>query len=87
MRRPGKEDKVHDVIAQWPDQPNVSIFRYVHRSPAAPRLLADLTKELGDAKQLGDVAQRLGAAQDGLVRIGCACYTTADEVVKVAPLA
>ena len=29
------------------------------------------------------VAGRLGVARDGLVRIGCACYTTNDEVARV----
>jgi selenocysteine lyase/cysteine desulfurase len=29
------------------------------------------------------VARRLGFAQEGLVRAGCACYTTADEVQRL----
>ena len=29
------------------------------------------------------VTERLGQARDGLVRIGCACYTTEDEVDRV----
>jgi selenocysteine lyase/cysteine desulfurase len=29
------------------------------------------------------VARRLGHAEDGLVRAGCACYTTADEVDRL----
>ena len=29
------------------------------------------------------VAERLGQARDGLVRLGCACYTTEDEVDRV----
>ena len=29
------------------------------------------------------VARRLGVSDEGLVRIGCACYTTADEVARV----
>ena len=29
------------------------------------------------------VVERLGLARDGLVRAGCACYTTADEVDRL----
>jgi selenocysteine lyase/cysteine desulfurase len=29
------------------------------------------------------VAERLGQSADGLVRLGCACYTTEDEVKRV----
>ena len=29
------------------------------------------------------MAERLGQARDGLVRLGCACYTTEDEVDRV----
>ena len=29
------------------------------------------------------VAERLGQARDGLVRLGCACYTSEDEVDRV----
>jgi selenocysteine lyase/cysteine desulfurase len=28
------------------------------------------------------VAERLGHDHDGLVRLGCACYTTTDEVAR-----
>ena len=43
-------------MAQWPDQPNVSVFRYSRHSPTAPQLLGDLAAELGKAQQLSDVA-------------------------------
>ena len=29
------------------------------------------------------VTQRLGVSDQGLVRVGCACYTTGDEVARV----
>ena len=58
-RQPGKGDKLNDVIAQWPDQPNVSIFRYSRLSATAPQLLADVAKEMGNAQLLGDVSQHL----------------------------
>ena len=29
------------------------------------------------------VIERLGHASDGVVRVGCACYTTADEVDRL----
>ena len=29
------------------------------------------------------VAERLGHERDGLVRLGCACYTTSDDVDRV----
>ena len=29
------------------------------------------------------LVERLGHGQDGLVRIGCACYTTADEIDRL----
>ncbi len=29
------------------------------------------------------VIERLGLRDDGLVRIGCACYTTSDEIDRV----
>jgi hypothetical protein len=58
-RKPGKGDKLQDVITQWPDQPNVSIFRYARLSPTAPRLLTDLSKEMAQAKVLSDLAQDL----------------------------
>jgi selenocysteine lyase/cysteine desulfurase len=29
------------------------------------------------------VVERLGVANEGLVRVGCACYTTAEEVDRV----
>jgi len=58
-RQPGKGDSLHDVIAQWPDQPNVSIFRYTRQSPTAPRLLSDISKEMGNANTLVDVEKHL----------------------------
>ena len=29
------------------------------------------------------VVERLGLAAEGLVRVGCACYTTSDEILRV----
>ena len=33
--------------------------------------------------QSENVAQRLGLQEHGMVRAGCACYTTADEVERL----
>ncbi|MGH9162796.1 MAG: aminotransferase class V-fold PLP-dependent enzyme, partial [Vicinamibacteraceae bacterium] len=70
-----------------PDRPRTPTMAFAvdgHSSRDVARLLADraLFVSHGDfyAKTLVD---RLGLAGRGLVRVGCVCYTTMDEVERV----
>lgn len=67
-----------------PRTPTVSFSLEGHTShDVAARLVDDgLFVSSGDF-YAETLVQRLGHGQDGLVRIGCACYTTADEVARL----
>ena len=75
------------VFGPSPDEartPTVSfVMRSLDSTEIARRLVASgLYVSNGDF-YAATVAERLGHAQDGLVRIGCACYTTADEIERL----
>jgi selenocysteine lyase/cysteine desulfurase len=54
-----------------------------HSAEAVARRLADLALFVSSGDfYASTVVQRLGLA-DGLVRVGCACYTTEDEVERL----
>ncbi|MFI5456186.1 MAG: cysteine desulfurase-like protein [Isosphaerales bacterium] len=70
-----------------PDAPRTPTLAFIVRGqPAAlvSRRLADrgIFASHGDFYAM-TVAQRLGVADQGLVRLGCACYTTGEEVTRV----
>jgi cysteine desulfurase family protein (TIGR01976 family) len=64
--------------------PTVSFVVDGHRAEEVARALGarGVFVSHGDFYAL-TVARRLGHAEDGLVRAGCACYTTADEVDRL----
>jgi len=67
-----------------PRTPTVSFALRSHSSEAVARALADKAVFVshGDFYATTVVA-RLGHAEDGVVRAGCACYTSADEVERL----
>jgi cysteine desulfurase family protein (TIGR01976 family) len=70
-----------------PDAPRTPTLAFtLSEMPAAS--VSQCLAEQGIFASHGDfhamtVAARLGLARDGLVRIGCACYTTSDEIARV----
>jgi selenocysteine lyase/cysteine desulfurase len=64
-----------------PRTPTVSFTVAGHRSVDVCRRLAEraVFASHGDF-YASTVAERLGQSADGLVRAGCACYTTEDEI-------
>lgn len=72
---------VHEQLSRTP----VSTGEIRSQFPALSRRLA---KERGVFVSHGDfyamtVIERLGLGAEGLVRIGCACYTTEEEVERL----
>ncbi len=67
-----------------PRTPTLSFRVQGHPSEAVARALAPrgVYVSHGDF-YASTVARRLGVAEEGLVRAGCACYTTADEVSRL----
>jgi cysteine desulfurase family protein (TIGR01976 family) len=70
-----------------PDQPRVPTLSFVVEGIASTSVVERLV-ERGVFASHGDfyastVAERLGHARDGLVRAGCACYTTGEEVDRL----
>ena len=75
------------VFGPAPDEartPTLSfVMRGVTSTEVARRLVSSgLYVSNGDF-YAATVAQRLGYAEAGLVRIGCACYTTAEEIARL----
>lgn len=62
----------------------ISFTRKGHNSEAIARALADkgVFVSNGDFYAM-TVVEKLGLGEDGLVRVGCACYTTEDEIDRV----
>src|SRR5262249_34922835 len=58
-QKSGEENKVNDLVTQWPDQPNVGVVRYSRRRPVAPQLLDDLQAQLTHVKRLADAVELL----------------------------
>jgi cysteine desulfurase family protein (TIGR01976 family) len=55
-----------------------------HRSEAIARALADKGVFVSNGDFYATtVAEKMGLAEDGFVRVGCACYTTEDEIDRV----
>jgi cysteine desulfurase family protein (TIGR01976 family) len=76
--------RLYGPAPQLPRTPTVSFTLDGARSPEVARRLADR----GVFVSTGDfyattLVERVGQAPDGLVRVGCACYTIADEVERV----
>jgi cysteine desulfurase family protein (TIGR01976 family) len=76
--------RVHGPRADEPRTPTVS-FTMAHRS--SEEIARELARR-GLFVSNGDfyattVAERLGCLEDGLVRVGCACYTTDEEVGRL----
>jgi cysteine desulfurase family protein (TIGR01976 family) len=70
-----------------PDAARTSTISFTlkdHTSDAVARTLADqgVFVSNGDFYAL-TVAEKMGVAEDGFVRVGCACYTTEDEIDRV----
>ncbi len=70
-----------------PDAARTSTISFTlkgHNSEAVARALADkgVFVSNGDFYAL-TVAEKMGVADEGFVRVGCACYTTADEIERV----
>jgi cysteine desulfurase family protein (TIGR01976 family) len=70
-----------------PDQPRTPTVAFTLAGRAADEVAARLAEEAvfvssGDFYAAG-VAARYGLAREGLVRAGCACYTTAEEVDRL----
>jgi selenocysteine lyase/cysteine desulfurase len=67
-----------------PRTPTVSFRVDGHVSEAVARALAPrgVYVSHGDF-YASTVARRLGLAEEGLVRAGCACYTTSSEVTRL----
>ncbi len=70
-----------------PGRPRTPTLSFTVRDVPS-RVVAERLAERGVFVSNGDfyattVVERLGHARDGLVRAGCACYTTADEVERL----
>jgi selenocysteine lyase/cysteine desulfurase len=75
---------LHGPLPGTPRTPTIAFRVAGHSSEAVARFLAPR----GVYVSHGDfyattVARRLGVTEDGLVRAGCSCYTTMDEVERL----
>jgi cysteine desulfurase family protein (TIGR01976 family) len=75
------------VYGPPPDAPRTPTIAFVVRGRTADEVAARLAEEAlflssGDF-YAATVMERLGHARDGVVRAGCACYTTAEEVERL----
>jgi cysteine desulfurase family protein (TIGR01976 family) len=75
------------VYGPPPDLPRTPTVSFVVRDRSSDEVARELVSR-GLFLSNGDfyastVVERLGHAQDGLVRAGCACYTTADEIERL----
>ena len=67
-----------------PRTPTVSFRVAGHTSEAVTRALAPLGVYVSHGDfYASTVARKLGMADEGLVRAGCSCYTTSDEVARL----
>jgi selenocysteine lyase/cysteine desulfurase len=70
-----------------PDQPRTPTVAFTVRGKSSMQVAMELV-EFGVFASNGDfyattVVDRLGQAKDGMVRAGCACYTTVEEVERL----
>jgi cysteine desulfurase family protein (TIGR01976 family) len=70
-----------------PDKPRTPTVAFTVRGKSSMQVATELV-EFGVFASNGDfyattVVDRLGQAKDGMVRAGCACYTTVDEVERL----
>jgi selenocysteine lyase/cysteine desulfurase len=64
--------------------PTVSFHVQGHPSEEVARFLAPLGLYVSNGDFYATtVARRLGLAHEGLVRVGCSCYTTASEIARL----
>ncbi len=64
--------------------PTVSFHVQGHPSEEVARFLAPLGLYVSNGDfYAATVARRLGLAHEGLVRVGCSCYTTASEIARL----
>ena len=64
--------------------PTVSFHVQGHPSEQGARFLAPLGLYVSNGDFYATtVARRLGLAHEGLVRVGCSCYTTASEIARL----
>ncbi len=62
----------------------ISFTRRGHTSEAIARALADKGVFVSNGDFYATtVAEKMGLAEEGFVRVGCACYTTEDEIERV----
>ncbi len=62
----------------------ISFTLHGHTSEAIARALADQGVFVSNGDFYATtVAEKMGLAEDGFVRVGCACYTTEDEIDRV----
>lgn len=70
-----------------PDGPRTSTISFTlkgHKSEAIARALADKGVFVSNGDfYAATVAEKMGLAEAGFVRVGCACYTTEDEIERV----
>jgi cysteine desulfurase family protein (TIGR01976 family) len=76
-----------EVFGPPPAAPRTPTVSFVVEGKPAPEVATHLERR-GIFASHGNfyaatVAERLGHARDGLVRLGCACYTTAEEIERV----
>ncbi len=75
------------VFGPEPNQPRTSTISFTVKDIPSEEVTKHLV-ERGVFTSHGDfyaqtVVERLGKVEQGLVRVGCACYTTADEVARL----
>jgi len=71
-----------------PSEPRTPTIAFTVEGKTSAEVAAFLAREYGVFVSNGDflastVTERLGVAKEGLVRAGCACYTTLDEVERL----
>ena len=71
-----------------PPEPRTPTIAFTVEGKTSAEVAAFLAREYGVFVSNGDfmastVTERLGVAEEGLVRAGCACYTTIDEVERL----
>ncbi len=76
------------VFGPPPGQPRTPTVGFTLEGHSSRAVTAHLSSELGIFTSHGDfyattVIDDLGVAPDGLVRVGCACYTTEEEVDRL----
>jgi len=76
------------VYGPPPSEPRTPTIAFTVEGKTSGEVASFLAREFGVFVSNGNflastVTERLGLAEEGLVRAGCACYTTADEVERL----